>query len=43
MPVNLVETFVSLNPIVQALLATFFTWGVTALGASAVFLTKEVS
>ena len=43
MPVNLVETFVSLDPIVQALLATFFTWGVTALGASAVFLTKEVS
>jgi len=43
MPVNLVETFVNLNPIMQALLATLFTWGVTALGASAVFLTKEVS
>jgi len=41
--VNLAQAFVNLNPIVQALLATLFTWGVTALGASAVFLTKEVS
>jgi ZIP family zinc transporter len=34
---------ISLSPIVQALLATLFTWGVTALGAAAVFLTREVS
>jgi ZIP family zinc transporter len=34
--------FQSLNPILQALLAGLFTWGVTALGAAAVFLTREV-
>ncbi len=32
-----------LSPIIQALLATLFTWGVTALGAAAVFTTREVS
>ena len=32
-----------LHPIVQALLATLFTWGVTALGAAAVFVTREVN
>ena len=37
------EQFRELNPIWQALLATCFTWGVTALGASAVFLTQQVS
>ena len=31
-----------LNPIIQALLATLFTWGVTALGAATVFLTRDV-
>lgn len=30
----------NLNPILQALLATLFTWGLTALGASLVFLFK---
>lgn len=35
--------FTSLNPIVQALLATLFTWLLTALGAATVFMTKEVS
>ncbi|MEF2144538.1 MAG: ZIP family metal transporter [Desulfovibrionaceae bacterium] len=35
--------FVSLNPILQAFLATLFTWGMTALGAGVVFLTKTVS
>ena len=30
------------NPIIQALLGTLFTWGVTALGAAGIFLTKEV-
>ena len=43
MPVNLAQAFIGLSPVVQALLATLFTWGVTALGAAAVFLTKEVS
>ncbi len=31
------------SPITQALLATLFTWGVTALGAATVFTTREVS
>jgi ZIP family zinc transporter len=35
--------FASLSPVIQALLATCFTWGVTALGASMVFLTREVN
>lgn len=33
----------NLHPIVQALLATCFTWLVTALGAAAVFMAKDVS
>jgi ZIP family zinc transporter len=37
------EWFTNLDPIVQALLATCFTWGVTALGASAVFFFKTVN
>lgn len=32
-----------LHPILQALLATLFTWGVTALGAAAVFVTRSVN
>jgi len=35
------ETFSGLNPVLQALLAGLFTWGVTALGAAAVFFKKE--
>jgi ZIP family zinc transporter len=34
---DIVEKLVQLNPVVQALLATLFTWGVTAAGASLVF------
>ena len=34
--------FVGLSPITQALIATLFTWGVTALGASVVFFTSTV-
>lgn len=37
------EWFAGLNPIWQALLGTLFTWGVTALGASAVFLFRTVN
>ncbi len=33
----------SLHPIIQVLLATSFTWGVTALGATVVFTRKEPS
>lgn len=32
-----------LNPIIQAFLATVFTWLLTAIGAASVFLTKEVN
>lgn len=35
--------FIELNPIVQALLATLFTWGLTALGASVVFFFKTIN
>ena len=31
------------NPVVQALLGTHFTWGMTALGASVVFLGRELN
>jgi ZIP family zinc transporter len=37
-----VGTFAGLSPVVQALLATMFTWGMTALGAALVFGTKNV-
>jgi len=39
----LIDWFVALNPIWQALLATCFTWLVTALGSSAVFLFRTLS
>ena len=38
--VSFLEQF---NPIIQSLFATFFTWGVTALGAAGVFLSKEIN
>lgn len=37
------EWFVSLNPVAQALCATLFTWFVTALGASLVFIFKSIN
>ncbi|MGC9307343.1 MAG: ZIP family metal transporter [Thermoplasmatota archaeon] len=33
----------TLHPVLQALVATCFTWGVTALGAATVFATREVN
>ena len=39
----MVDWFKDLNPIVQALLATLFTWFVTALGATLVIFTKRIS
>ncbi len=33
----------SLNPVVHALLAGLFTWGITAVGASAVFFRRSIS
>ncbi len=38
----MLDTVKDLPPVVQVLLATGFTWGMTALGAALVFLTKEV-
>jgi len=37
-----VDWFTNLNPVIQGLLATIFTWSVTALGAGIVFFFKEV-
>jgi zinc transporter, ZIP family len=39
----IVAYLIELNPIMQAFLATMFTWGVTALGASFVFFAKNVN
>ena len=38
----MVEVVAGLPPVVQVLLATAFTWGMTALGAALVFFTQEV-
>lgn len=37
------DKFISLSPILQALVATLFTWAITALGAATVFSTRNVS
>lgn len=37
------EWFLSLNPVFQAVLATLFTWGITAIGASLVFFFKNIN
>jgi len=39
----MLETFKTFHPVLQALLATLFTWGLTALGAAVVFLARDVS
>lgn len=38
----MIEFLTSLNPILQAFIATLFTWSITAIGASLVFLFKKV-
>jgi len=38
----MIAAFTELHPVLQALLATLFTWAVTALGASMVFVTRTV-
>lgn len=43
MPTWIPPWFADLSPIVQALLAGCFTWGVTALGASLVFFTRSIN
>lgn len=40
---GVIQQFMTLNPIWQALLATCFTWGLTALGAAGVFLTRTIN
>lgn len=39
----MIDVVQNLHPVMQALLATSFTWAMTALGAAAVFLAKDVS
>lgn len=39
----IIEFFKDLNPVLQALIATLFTWGVTALGAAIVFIARDMS
>lgn len=39
----MITFFTELNPVMQALIATLFTWGMTALGAALVFTTKTVN
>lgn len=38
----MIDFFCNLNHVTQALIATLFTWGVTALGAALVFLFKNI-
>ena len=40
---NLIAYFESLDPVLAAFLATLFTWGLTALGASLVFFFKKMN
>lgn len=39
----MIDFFINLNPVMQALIATIFTWSVTALGAGLVFLFKKAN
>jgi len=39
----MIDFFQSLHPVIQALIATCFTWFMTALGAAAVFLTRDIN
>lgn len=43
MDVPVIDWLKHLNPILQSLVATLFTWGTTALGAAAVFLFKTIN
>ncbi len=39
----MINWFIGLSPVMQALMATLFTWSVTALGAAMVFFFKEIN
>ena len=40
---QIINGFIHLSPVIQALLATLFTWFVTALGAAMVFFFKTIN
>jgi ZIP family zinc transporter len=39
----MIDFFIQFSPVTQALIATLFTWGVTAAGAALVFFTKDIN
>jgi ZIP family zinc transporter len=39
----MIEAFRDLHPVLQALVATCFTWAVTAAGAATVFAAKDIT
>ena len=39
----MIAIFEQFSPVIQSLIGTLFTWGVTALGAAGVYLSKEIS
>ncbi len=39
----MIEAFQHFHPVLQALLATCFTWGLTALGAAGVFIARDIN
>lgn len=43
MTFTMYDFFAGLDPIIQALIGTLFTWGMTALGAALVFTTKAIN
>lgn len=40
---SIINSFQSINPVTQALMATCFTWLITALGAATIFIFAEVN
>lgn len=43
MEANIINALKDLNPVIQAFIATLFTWGLTALGAAVVIFTKRIN
>lgn len=39
----MISFFLELSPVIQALIGTLFTWGVTAVGAAVVFFFKSIN
>lgn len=39
----MISSFANLNPVIQAFIATLFTWGMTTVGAASVFLKRNIS